>query len=117
MFKFQTLVVWQRAMELAEILFQIADSLPQKYQYSFADQLRRAALSVPSNIAEGNGRGTKKDSSHFYMISLGSVYECMNILILLSKREVWKESEAKKRKIYDLSTEVCKMLAVISRTN
>lgn len=43
-------------MDLAVILVQIADSLPQKYQFSFSDQLRRAGLSMPSNIAEGAGR-------------------------------------------------------------
>jgi len=115
MFKFQTLTVWQKAMELADLLCEIADGLPQKYQFSFADQLRRAALSIPSNIAEGNGRKTKKDSNHFYVVSYGSVMESMNILILLSKRGIWVADEGFKRKIYDLSTEVCKMLTGISK--
>ena len=115
MFKFQTLTVWQKAMELADLLCEIADSLPQKYQFSFADQLRRAALSVPSNIAEGNGRRTKKDSNHFYSISQGSAYECINILVLLSRRKIWEGSEVKKREIYNLATEVCKMLSGLSK--
>jgi len=115
MFKFQTLIVWQKSMELADILCKISEDLPQQYQYSFGDQLRRAALSVPSNIAEGNGRKTKKDSNHFYSISNGSVLECMNILILLSRRKIWVEKDEVKKRIYDLATEVCKMLVGISR--
>lgn len=55
-FNFEKLNVWQKAMELAVILVQIADNLPQKYQFSFGGQLRRAGLSMPSNIAEGDGR-------------------------------------------------------------
>lgn len=111
MFKFQTLTVWQKAIILADKLCKIADTLPQKYQFSFADQLRRAALSIPSNIAEGNGRRTKKDSVHFYYISMGSAYESVNILILLSKRKIWIGDDLTKRNIYDLLTEICKMLS------
>lgn len=111
MFKFQTLIVWQKAIELADKLVKIADGLPQKYQYSFADQLRRAALSIPSNIAEGNGRRTQKDTNNFYHISLGSTFECINILILLSKRKIWIPTENERQEIYNLSTEVCKIFS------
>jgi len=54
MFRFQTLEVWKKAVDFADLMIEIADALPQKYQFSFGDQLRRAGLSVPNNIAEGN---------------------------------------------------------------
>jgi four helix bundle protein len=61
MFKFQTLEVWKKSVELTDLMIAIADALPQRYQYSFGDQLRRASLSVPNNIAEGNGRKSKRE--------------------------------------------------------
>jgi four helix bundle protein len=56
MFKFQTLEVWKKSVGFADLMIDIADDLPQKYQHSLSDQLRRAGLSVPNNVAEGNGR-------------------------------------------------------------
>lgn len=111
MFKFQTLKVWEKSVEFADILVDIADSLPQKYQYSFGDQLRRAGLSVPNNIAEATGRRFGKESKNFFNISKGSVYECINILVILSKRNLIDWRKFSKRKIYDLADEICKMLS------
>lgn len=111
MLKFQTLKVWQKAVDLADLLCDVAEKLPAKYQFSFADQLRRAALSIPSNIAEGNGRGTQKDERNFYKISRGSVYESINILVILSKRNLLTLNELQKRTIYELADDVCKMLS------
>jgi len=110
MFKFQTLKVWEKAVEFADIMIEIADSLPPKYQYSFGDQLRKAGLSGPNNIAEGCGRKTSKESKNFFNIAKGSVYECINILVVLSKRNLidWKKFD--KKKIYDLAEEISKML-------
>jgi len=108
MLNFERLLVWQKAISYAEILVRIADSLPQKYQYSFADQLRRAALSVPSNIAEGAGRQSQRDRSNFYAIAKGSVYETVNIVKLLEKLEGIREFEFDK--VYLLAEEICKML-------
>lgn len=111
MFKFQTLDVWKKSVEFADVMISISEDLPNKYQFSFADQLRRAGLSVPNNIAEGNGRRTKRESSNFYNISKGSVYECVNILVILSKRNLvdWKKYD--REYIYKLSEEIAKMLS------
>ncbi|MBI2267860.1 MAG: four helix bundle protein [Candidatus Blackburnbacteria bacterium] len=109
-FQFQRLKVWEKAVELADLLISIADNLPQTYQFSFGEQLRRCALSVPSNIAEGSGRKTARDSGNFYTISRGSVYEAMNILVILSKRRLLKIDKSRRQKIYELAEEVCKML-------
>lgn len=114
-FQFQGLKVWEKAVELANLLIEIADSLPQKYQFSFGEQLRRCALSVPSNIAESTGRKTIRDSGQFYSISRGSVYEAMNILIILSRRKLLKIDLIQKKKIYDLAEEVCRMLTGLIR--
>jgi four helix bundle protein len=65
-FKFEKLDVWKRSIDFADELFQIADDLPQQYQFSLGEQLRRAALSIPTNIAEGSGRDSVKSRSYFY---------------------------------------------------
>ena len=110
MLYFEKLIVWQRAMDLSVYLVQIADSLPQKYQYSFSDQLRRAALSIPNNIAEGAGRKGKKDSANFYTISKGSAYESINIVILLEKLKLIDEERFNTKKIHEEAEEIVKML-------
>ena len=110
MFKFQTLEVWKKSVEFADLMIGIAEDLPQKYQFSFADQLCRAGLSVPNNIAEGNARKTRRESSNFYNMSKGSVYECVNILVILSKRGLidWKRFD--REKIYRLAEDIARML-------
>lgn len=110
MLNFEKLIVWQKAIDYAEKLVRIADGLPQKYQYSFADQLRRAALSIPSNIAEGSGRNTSRDRANFYSIAKGSVYETVNIVKLLEKLGLVKVVE-----IYEKAEEICKMLYGLGR--
>lgn len=108
MLNFEKLIVWNKAMDLAESLVKIADNLPSKYQFSFADQLRRAALSVPSNIAEGAGRNTARDRANFYAISKGSAYESVNIIKLLEKLSIIEVERAKS--VCSKAEEVCKML-------
>ena len=111
MFKFETLKVWKKAIEFADIMIEIADFLPQRYQNSFGDQLRKAGLSVPNNIAEGSGRRGKKESGNFFNISKGSVYECISVLVILSKRRLIDWRKFNKRKIYNLADEISKMLS------
>lgn len=112
MMHFEKLIVWNKSIEYAEKLVRIADSLPQKYQFSFSDQLRRAGLSIPNNIAEGAGRTTLRDRANFYSIAKGSVYETVNILKLLERLEVVKDFDFKS--LYDSAEEICKMLYGLS---
>ena len=114
-FNFEKLNVWQKSMDLAVILVQIADSLPQKYQFSFGDQLRRAGLSMPSNIAEGAGRRGIRDSANFYSIAKGSVYEAVNIVKLLERLNLSNEKRFDLERIYSEAEEIVKMLYGLSR--
>jgi four helix bundle protein len=86
MFAFETLDVWKRSLDFANAMFDIADGLPQQYQRSLGEQLRRAALSVPTNIAEGKGRSSKKEQNYFYNVAKGSVYEVVSLLAMIGKR-------------------------------
>ena len=114
MLYFEKLIVWQKAMDLAVILVQIADSLPAKYQFSFGEQLRKAALSIASNIAEGSGRRGKRDQSNFYAISKGSVYESVNVVILLDRLSLLDKKRFSLENVQSRSEEVVKMLHALS---
>ena len=77
---FRRLIVWQRAMELTSEVYALAKRFPAEERYALTDQLRRAVVSIPSNIAEGCGRSSNKDYAHFLSIARGSLYETMTQL-------------------------------------
>ena len=79
-FSYEELVVWQKAMELVRLVYQETRRFPLDERFALTDQLRRAVVSIPSNIAEGNGRGSNKDYAHFLSIARGSLYETMTQL-------------------------------------
>ncbi len=62
---YRDLVVWQKSKKLAVNIYKFTDYLPSKAKISLAEQMNRAAISIPSNIAEGNGRNSTKDYIHF----------------------------------------------------
>lgn len=68
---YQDLIVWQKAMRLAREVYTIARQLPIEEKFALADQIRRSAVSIPSNIAEGQSRGTSKDFIHFFTLLVG----------------------------------------------
>jgi four helix bundle protein len=80
---YRDLLVWQKAMQLAAEAYRRARLLPKAEEYRLTSQLLRAAASVPSNIAEGRARGTRKDYAHFVSIARGSLAETETILLLL----------------------------------
>ena len=73
-------MVWQKAMQLVKLVYEQIKLLPSEERFALADQLRRAVTSIPSNIAEGNGRASNKDYAHFLAIARGSLYETMTQL-------------------------------------
>ena len=72
---YNNLMVWLKAMDLTVETYSIIKKLPQEEKYSLCDQMRRSAVSIPSNIAEGHERGTKKEFTHFLLIARGSKAE------------------------------------------
>lgn len=79
---FQDLVVWKFSHELTLEVYKITEVFPKKEIYGIADQMRRAAYSIPSNIAEGFRRYSLKDSIHFYIIADASLEELKYFFIL-----------------------------------
>ncbi|MBU1413452.1 four helix bundle protein [Myxococcota bacterium] len=72
---FRDLLVWQEAMKLAEMVYQSTRAFPKEELFAMTSQIRRAAVSIPSNIAEGNGRNSRKDYLYFLSIASGSLAE------------------------------------------
>jgi four helix bundle protein len=72
---FRDLIAWQQGKAPAREVYEITRLFPDDERFGLVIQLRRAAVSIPSNIAEGRGRGTKKDFAHFLTQARGSLYE------------------------------------------
>lgn len=81
-YSFQKLKVWQEAKKLVVEVYHLLDAFPKFEKYALCDQIRRAIVSVPSNIAEGSGRKSLKEQIHFLEISYGSLMETYNQLLI-----------------------------------
>ena len=107
-FMFENLEVYQKAIALAEELSNMTESFP-KGNYYLSDQLNRAALSIATNIAEGNGKYHKADRVNFFRIARGSAFECIPILELCRRKKLIEEEDCKVFK--ERLDEICKMLS------
>ena len=81
-YSFEKLKVWNEAKELVVNVYHLLDSFPMFEKFALCDQIRRAIVSVPSNIAEGSGRKSLKEKTHFLEISYGSLMETYNQLLI-----------------------------------
>jgi len=82
---YKDLKIWQKGIELVEVIYKITVSFPQNEQYGITSQIRRSSVSVPSNIAEGWGRGYNNNFLQFIKIARGSLYELETQLIIAYK--------------------------------
>ncbi|MEJ7693356.1 four helix bundle protein [Daejeonella sp.] len=82
MHNFKNLTVWQRSIDLTTEIYLITKNFPADEKYGLTSQIRRAAVSVPSNIAEGAGRKSNKEFRHFLSVSTGSAFEVESQLIV-----------------------------------
>ena len=90
---FEEMPVWQKGMELAEKVFAMTEKLPRKEDYGLTSQIRRSALSVSANLAEGFGRHHPKDKLNFYYASRGSLAETKSHLIYGYKVRYFSQTE------------------------
>lgn len=77
---FRNLNVYIKSKELVKQVYALLKKFPREEQFALSDQLRRAVISIPSNIAEGSGRNSQKDQAHFYNIAYGSLMEVFSQL-------------------------------------
>lgn len=107
------LIVWQKALDLSVLIYQLTESFPQREVYALSSQMRRAVVSVSSNIAEGRNRGTKKDYAHFLQMAYGSTAELETQLEISERLHFIQVGDYEKT--CSLLHEVAKMLHVMIR--
>ncbi len=95
-YAFEKLEVWQKSRLLVKEVYQATKHFPTEERFGLTSQLRRAAVSVSSNIAEGSTRWGKRDKARFYEIAYGSLIEVMNQLMLSADLEFINEDELDK---------------------
>src|SRR3989344_2078902 len=91
---YKDLIVWQKGYELVKLVYKITSQLPQSEMYALQSQIRRSAVSIVSNIAEGSSRKTRKDYCQFMHIAYGSISELETQLFLC-------------RDLYNMDTSEC----------
>lgn len=105
---YRELTVWQKSMELADHTYKLIRHLPAEEKFALCDQMRRAVVSIPSNIAEGHGRKTEKEFLQFLYIARGSTYELQTQVFLCQR--LYNLSEDKTAKVMDLIVQTSKMI-------
>jgi four helix bundle protein len=111
---YQDLVVWQRAVQLSVALYRATANYPREELYGLTSQLRRAGVSVASNIAEGWGRKSDGEFKHFLGMARGSNCELQTQLVIAE--ELGFGDEASRKRTMSLSHEVSKMLVSLMKT-
>ena len=105
---YQELLVWQKSMELVMVVYQLAKQLPKEETYALATQIRRAAVSIPSNIAEGQARNSTREFANFLSIAKGSNAEVETQLMICVRLKFLEQSQI--TPALNLCSEVGKML-------
>ena len=110
---YRDLIVWQQAMDVAVETYRLTSAFPKDEMFGLTSQMRRAAVSIASNIAEGEGRKSKNEFSHFLGIALGSKSELETQIVLSERVNLLKSSETEliKKSLDDIG----KMLTALRR--
>ena len=109
---YKELRVWQKSMDLTTKIYNLVKLLPKEETYALSDQMRRAAISIPSNIAEGQGRNSEKEYINFLSIARGSLWELETQLEICVRLGYVEQSII--ADTLDLITEVSKMINGLS---
>ncbi|MBU2504267.1 MAG: four helix bundle protein [Candidatus Omnitrophica bacterium] len=110
---YRDLLVWQKSMNLVTAVYQITKILPKDEKYGLISQIRRCAVSIPSNIAEGYGRKSKDDYLRFLQIAISSLYELQTQIEITFNLKYL--SQDKFKEIHELSREIERMLSSLCR--
>ena len=119
-FQYRKLIVWQKSMQFSKQVYRLVEQFPATEKYALSDQVRRAAVSVSSNIAEGCGRASKRDYAHFLSIARGSLYETMTQLEMAKEfgyLESIDETEILAAEISRMLTTLMKKYIPLSNSN
>jgi len=94
MFNFEKLDAWQHAIEFADLIYSTTRSFPADERFGLTNQMRRAAVSVSSNIAEGSSRSSKTDFARFVEIAAGSLFEVVSQSVIAKRQGFLDEADA-----------------------
>jgi len=107
MFNFEKLEVWHKALDFADLIYSDTRSFPSDERFGLTNQMRRAAVSVSSNIAEGTSRGSKTDFGRFIEISTGSLFEAVSQAFIAKRQGFLNDDQF--QKLYRAAEEQSRM--------
>ena len=111
---YRSLVVWQKAVDFAVLIYRLTGVFPKQELYGIAAQMQRAAVSIPSNIAEGKERQSDRDFARFIAIALGSLAEVETQLLIAQRLDYLNEADW--RDATEQADEIGKMLRGLYKT-
>ena len=114
MFTFEKLDVWQEAIQFADLVYQLTCAFPTEERFGLTNQMRRAAVSISSNIAEGSSRGSHVDFSRFVEIAAGSLFEVASQCTISLRQNLLSQSDYER--IYAAAEKQSKMLSGLRRS-
>ncbi len=114
MFNFEKLDVWHKAIDFADLVYSLTRNFPSDERFGLTNQMRRAAVSISSNIAEGSSRSSRVDYSRFIEIATGSVFEVVS-QATIGKRQGWL-TDSDYRNLYDAAEQQSRMLSGLKRS-
>ncbi len=90
---FRELIIWQKGIDLVIDIYKFSNDLPSDEKYGLISQIRRASVSIPSNIAEGSSRNSEKDFKRFLEIAIGSAFELETQILIIQKLSLIDKSK------------------------
>jgi len=114
MFNFEKLDVWQEAIQFADLVYELTGDFPEQERFGLTNQMRRAAVSVSSNLAEGSSRVSRADFARFVEIATGSLFEVVSQTTIALHRRMIAENDYKR--IYAAAEKQSKMLSGLRRS-
>jgi four helix bundle protein len=114
MFNFEKLEVWKKSIDFADFIYSITRAFPDDERFGLTNQMRRAAVSISSNIAEGTSRHTKDDYARFLEIATGSVFEVVSQSFIARKQNYLSDQDH--QRLYAAAEEQSRMLNGLRRS-
>jgi four helix bundle protein len=114
MFNFEKLETWQKAIEFADVVYELTRHFPADERFGLTNQMRRAAVSISSNTAEGTARNSKNDYARFLEIAAGSLFEVVSQSFVGKRQGFLSENDF--RKLYTAAEQQGKMLSGLRRS-
>jgi four helix bundle protein len=114
MFNFEKLDVWQKAIDFADFVYSVTRAFPDDERFGLTNQMRRAAVSISSNIAEGTSRHSRDDYARFLEIATGSIFEVVSQSFIAQRQNYLAEED--RQRLYVAAEEQSRMLSGLRRS-